>query len=332
MRSGNHTIVAIALLVSPLWMTAAQTPAKSAVACLGRLEPGEGVVDVSSASGERLQTLDVTEGQLVKAGDVLAVMESHAERRALRDARRVLVEEMRLLVRRNRELTPLDIEAQEAGLRRLESEVTMARADLQRLASLRTEELVGEQEYDHQEAVTRQVEANLAEAAALLKKIHHEQAIELLESEAQLRRSEADLASAQARLEQAIVRAPIDGQILKVFTWPGERVEDDPILRMGETQRMYAVAEVYETDIADVATGQKAIVRSPALAGELTGVVERVSSMIHKNDVLDIDPAAETDARIVEVRIRLDDSAAAARYVHLQVDVEIALGTGGTSP
>ncbi len=48
--------------------------------------------------------------------------------------------------------------------------------------------------------------------------------------------------------------------------------------------------------------------------------------------MLDLDPAAETDARVVEVRIRLDDSAAAARYVHLQVDVEIAVDSGGSSP
>jgi HlyD family secretion protein len=332
LRLRNSTFTAIAVLTGLTLAPAADTSERQAVASLGRLEPGDGVIDVSSASGERLRALEVTEGQLVKADDILAVMESHDERRAVRDAHRVLVEEMRLLVRRNRELTPLDIESQEAGLRRLESEVTMARADLQRLASLRTEELVGEQEYDHQEAVTRQVEANLAEAAALLKKIRYEQAIELLESEARLRRAEADLASAEARLAQTIVRAPIDGQVLKIFTWPGERVENDPILRMGATHQMYAVAEVYETDVADVRVGQTATVSSPALGVELSGTVERIGWMIHKNDVLDVDPAAETDARIVEVRIRLKDSAVAARYVHLQVDVEIALKTGGSSP
>jgi HlyD family secretion protein len=322
--------VAIAVLIG--LALAAEASERQAVASLGRLEPGDGVIDVTSASGERLLTLEVIEGQPVKANEILAVMESHDERLAVRDAHRVLVEEMRLLVRRNRELTPLDIEARMANVQRLTAEATMARADLERLAELRKERLIGEQEYDQQNSVARQVDASLAEAQALLKKTRHEQTIELLESEAQLRRAEADLAAADARLAQTIVRAPIDGQVLKVFTWPGERVENDPILRMGATHQMYAVAEVYETDVADVRIGQTATVSSPALDVELSGTVERIGWMIHKNDVLDVDPAAETDARIVEVRIRLEDSAAAARFVNLQVDVEIALKTGGSSP
>ncbi len=321
----------IVLLLS-LALPAQQALAQRAVTSLGRLEPGDGVIDLSSAGGQRLRSLEVAEGQIVESGDVLAIMESHAERRAVADAHRALVEEMRLFVRRNRELRPLEIEAQQATVRRLESERAMAQTDLERLASLRADELIGEQEYDRQEALTRQVGESLAEARVLLRKMRQEQTIELVESETRLRKAEADLLSAEERLEQSVIRAPVDGQVLKIFTWPGERVENDPILRMGETGRMYAVAEVYETDVRHVRAGQAATITSPALDTDLTGTVERVGWMIHKNDVLDLDPAAETDARVVEVRIRLDDSAAAARYVHLQVDVEIAVDSGGSSP
>ena len=45
--------------------------------------------------------------------------------------------------------------------------------------------------------------------------------------------------------------------------------------------------------------------------------------MIYKNDVLSVDPTADTDTRIVEVRVRLDSALPATRFVHLQVDVVI---------
>ena len=86
---------------------------------------------------------------------------------------------------------------------------------------------------------------------------------------------------------------------------------------------MYAVAEVYETDVRRVRVGQPATVRSPALAEELRGRVERVGSMVFKNDVLGIDPTADKDSRVVEVRVRLDDSGLARDLIHLQVEVEI---------
>jgi len=92
---------------------------------------------------------------------------------------------------------------------------------------------------------------------------------------------------------------------------------------------MYVVAEVHETDVRFVRTGQLAKVASPALAEVLEGVVEHVGRLIFKNDVLDVDPAADTDARVVEVKIRLKDSASASGLTNLQVDVIIDLRSPG---
>jgi HlyD family secretion protein len=131
---------------------------------------------------------------------------------------------------------------------------------------------------------------------------------------------------AESRLRRTVLRAPQAGQILNILTWPGERTEsDEPILQMGNTDEMHAVAEVYETDIGLVRLGQRAIITSPALPEPLTGEVVQIGVSIHKNDVLDVDPAADADARVVEVRIRLDQSAVAANFTNLQVDVEIDL-------
>jgi HlyD family secretion protein len=131
---------------------------------------------------------------------------------------------------------------------------------------------------------------------------------------------------AKARVRNAAIWAPIAGRILNVIAHPGEQVgqiDGKPILTMGNTDEMRVVAEVYETDIARVRLGQKVTASSRALDQPITGRVVEIGNMIYKNDVLDVDPAAKTDARIVEVRIKLDDPQRTSRLSNLSVDVLI---------
>jgi len=133
----------------------------------------------------------------------------------------------------------------------------------------------------------------------------------------------ASLRQAEAELELDVVRSPIDGEVLEVYARQGERVGADGILEVGRTHEMFAVAEVYETDVQRVRLGQRAAVRSPALSADLAGTVAKIHPKIGKQDVLATDPAARTDSRVVEVEIRLDDSVRAAALTNLEVDVEI---------
>ena len=133
----------------------------------------------------------------------------------------------------------------------------------------------------------------------------------------------ADLLVAQAAVDKDTVHAPVAGQIIALHARAGERVGQDGIAEIGQTDAMFAVAEVYETDVARVRVGHRATMRSPALDGALTGKVDRIGLKVGKLDVQDVDPVARTDARVVAVRIKLDDSARAARLSNLQVDVTI---------
>jgi HlyD family secretion protein len=135
--------------------------------------------------------------------------------------------------------------------------------------------------------------------------------------------AKADIAVAMAELNEAQIKSPIDGQILEIHAYPGERVGDNGVLELGRTQKMYVVAEVYETDIGKVSVGQTATITSDALPEKLTGKVERIGLKIGKIDVLDTDPVAKADARVIATYIALDDSDAVARYTNLQVEVSI---------
>jgi HlyD family secretion protein len=133
----------------------------------------------------------------------------------------------------------------------------------------------------------------------------------------------ADLAGAQASLDQAVVRAPVSGQVVTIHARRGERVGADGFAEIAQNDAMYAVAEVYETDVGRVKTGMRATVRSPAFDHDLAGTVEQIGMKIGKQDLLAADPVARTDARVVEVRIKLDDPEKAAALSNLQVEVVI---------
>lgn len=186
----------------------------------------------------------------------------------------------------------------EARVGRARAEVTHAQRSLDRMLSLRRQGITA---------------ANELEAAQL--------AVDV---------AAAELAGAQAAADLDTVRAPARGQVIAVHARRGERVGPEGIAELAQNEEMYAVAEVYETDIGRVQVGQAATVQSPALPVELKGRVERVGMKIGKLDVLDTDPVARTDARVVEVHVELDDDERAANLSNLQVEVTIAAGAAGS--
>lgn len=142
--------------------------------------------------------------------------------------------------------------------------------------------------------------------------------------QAELQMAEADLRQAEAELEEAVVRAPLKGQVIEVHTRAGERIGEEGIVEIGQTDQMYAVAEVYEDNIGDVYVGQRATITNPALPNIIEGSVERIGRKVKRLELLGDDPAARTDSRIVEVHIRLDNGTAAAGLTNAQVEVLLA--------
>jgi HlyD family secretion protein len=147
------------------------------------------------------------------------------------------------------------------------------------------------------------------------------------EAEAAVLVAQTGLQRARADLETALVLSPIDGKVLKINTKDGESVSDKGIVELGNTTEMDVVAEVYETDLDRIQGGLTATITSPALAEPLEGRVYKAGWQIRKNDVLNTDPAADTDVRVVEVRIRLKDARPVERLTNLQVKVKIMPAT-----
>jgi HlyD family secretion protein len=183
--------------------------------------------------------------------------------------------------------------------------------------------------YEVQKAEAARLQAELANAERELERasqlfadgVSSDSSRDVAEMKAKVAR--AFMAGAKAELERSIVRSPLEGQVLEIHARTGERVGVEGIAELGRTQEMYAIAEVYETDIAKVAVGQRARVESPAFDGVIGGVVERIASKVRPMEIVSTDPAAKTDARVIEVEIRLDDDTDVSRLTNLEVEVEI---------
>jgi len=285
----------------------AWTQAPQAVSALGRLEPGHGVIKVTAPStpqallGGLLVELHVEEGDDVSKGDLLAVTDTAA----LMDA---LVREAEMgLVYAEREVEAARSQAVETCVR-----ADVAADEAERRARLREQGVAGEEEA---ESARGEAEARKAACASA------STAVRLSETGVEVAR--AHLARVEAERQRAFVRAPVDGRVIDITVRPGELIGEAGILELAEVGRMKAIAEVYETDIRRVKTGQRATINSAALENELTGTVESIRHKVEKQDEIGTDPAARKDARIVEVTIALDDSGPAAGLTNLQVDVVI---------
>lgn len=345
---------------APPFALAQPSPVKRhRVAALGRLAPEGNIIDIGVTGSDRLGRLLVKEGQSVTQGDELAYLESWEERLAetayaesqLRDAEahfqaetayaQASIAEANMRLNQLRHVPLLDIRAQEAQVRRLEAELAGAVTDLSRFEGLHRKGMISQQEVDHQRLQVRRLREEINQTHAILakRKAEYETNLSLARAsrqtaQANLERVQASfqlsalkqsLALSQARLARTVLRAPSDGHILQILTYPGEPLAQKPLLKMANTKQMYAIAEVYETDIGVVQVGQRAHVSSPALPQVISGHVVHIGSTIGKNDLLSVDPVAPTDTRVVEVKIRLDQSSAASRLLNLQVDVVIDL-------
>jgi HlyD family secretion protein len=159
--------------------------------------------------------------------------------------------------------------------------------------------------YDRTLATSTQ---QIAAARATLSKISEVRTVDVTGARAELARAQATARQSQAELAEAYVRAPNAGEILKINTRAGETPGDKGIVELGQTSQMVAVAEVNESDVGKIKVGQTAMINSEsgAFGQNIRGTVSYVGLQIGKQDVLKTDPAADSDSRVVEVKIAID--------------------------
>lgn len=335
------------------------------VTALGRLEPDGTVVQLSaptSNNGNRVEQLLVQEGDRLQAGQIIAILDSRDRLQAayaqaqeeVRVAQAQLaitqagpkqgeVEAQRAEISRLEAQRQGDVEAQSATVARLTAELHNAETDLSRYRTLYEAGAISASDLDSRGLMLDTARSRLEEARAVLARIQStspaqlnqaratlEQITEVRPVDVQVRQAEVDRAAAamqqaKAQLDQAYVRSPIDGEVLAIHTRAGEVVSSDGIVAIGNTERMYAIAEVYQTDISRVQPGQRVRVISDAIDRDLLGTVERVDSEVKRQVIVNTDPSTNIDGRVIEVHVALDEASSrqAAKFTNLQVTMVI---------
>lgn len=358
--------------------------APTAVSALGRLEPQGELISLAAPStvqGARVAQIMVAEGDEIRQGQVLAVLDSRPRleaalaqaeagvRVAEANLNKTTAEQTGTIPAQQSEVGRLEVQlvgernTNQATLAKLEAELqgqigsqaaTVARAaaefrtaeaDFQRFQQLAQAGAISASELDSRRLTRDSAQERLNEARAnqnrtvesqrqqinearataqknvdsLQEQVNQARAnldrvtevrpTDIQSAKAEVERSIASVTQAKAELDLAFVRAPTAGQVLKINTRAGETIEAGKgIVELGQTSQMMVIAEVYESDIGKIKVGQRVDILSEgnSFSGELKGSVAQVGLKIGRKDVLSTDPAAAVDARVVEVKVRLD--------------------------
>jgi HlyD family secretion protein len=164
-------------------------------------------------------------------------------------------------------------------------------------------------------------------ASATLAQVAEVRSVDVQAAQAEVNSAIASLERAKTELAKAYIRAPRSGRILKIHTRLGEKINEKGIAELGQTDRMMAVAEVYQSDIGKVKLGQKALLAGQGFDGEIEGRVIEVGRQINQQSVFSNQPGENMDRRVVEVKIRLtpQSSQKVANFTNLQVQTRIQL-------
>ena len=321
----------------------------------------------SAAEGNRIDELLVDEGDEIELGQTIAILDSRDRLEAalnqaqeqvsvtLANLNRVKagakigeIRAQEAAIARIEAERDNDIMAQQAKISRIKAEVNNARVEYQRYEQLYKDGAISASEKDSKYLTLATAKEQLAEAQANLNRIKTAQEKQITEAKATLdriaevrpvdvavaaaevRQARAAVKTAQAELDRAYIKSPQVGTVLKTMVRPGEIVSsDEGIAKIGQTKEMYAVAEVYESDIGKVKVGQPVTVTSSAIDGKLQGTVAKIGLEIERQNVVNTDPTSNIDARVVEVKVKLDKASSqkVAGLTNLQVNARIEVAS-----
>jgi len=307
-----------------------------AVGALGRIEPQSRVLRLhapTSMEGARIETLMVAEGQTVERGQIVALLDVFARRESAVKEAEAKVEVARARLGQVRSGTRAgDIAAQDAMVLKAGTGLKNAELELRRAESLVRSAAVSAQEVEERRLRVESEKMVLSQARYVLEALREVRPVDIKYAEAELLSAESSVFKARADLEAARVRALIGGTILKLHARAGERVGDMGVADIGDLTQMYAVAEVYEADIPRIKLAQNVRLKVGSYPDEMSGRVEEISLRVGRKVVLDNDPVADTDARVVEVRIRLSDRDAVKVRGLSNARVQVAIDTETLEP
>ncbi len=309
-------------------------PTARTIAGLGRLLPLGDIRVIAppfGAGDARIASLAVSEGEKVRKGAVLAILDNERTLAASVEAARGVVAAREAALQQVREQAVASRDEARALLAKAESASVNAQIEFERATDLVGRGIYTRSSLDLKRAVRDQALQEVAKAKATLARFDvadMETQADVVLATRNVESAKADLARAEADLEKAYIRAPTDGTVLTINARAGEKPGVQGIMTFGNIDEMMAEIEIYQTLIGAVAVGDPVTVVADALPRPLHGKVTRIGLEVGRQTLTETTPAANTDARVVKVYVDLDtaSTAIARPFTNLQVTARIETG------
>lgn len=275
-------------------------PAQPPLIARGYTDAPEGTAVVAGdpAGGSVLVELRVKDGQKVKKGEVLAVLSNYGRADVtlrMAEADLTKLKQQYDFILKGTRVT--EIALQEASLK---SSIEQNKLDaLQRARSGKPPDV-------------REIETSIADQALERQKARLALMKTTLENDTA--QYEIDIANTQSRvdsakrtLEDALVRSPLDGVVVQIFSRQGERVSPAGIVKVVDMNQLRVLADVDELHVGRLKPGGKVDVTFRGNNDVYKGTIERIAPTVKRMQRVEPDGGSSTDARVVQVEITIDD-------------------------
>lgn len=258
---------------------------------------GTAVIAGDPVGGSVLTELRIKNGQTIKRGEVIAVLNNYAA--ADVEVRRIEAEIAK--ARRKRETMisgyrTAEIALQEVSVKSASDESQLKDLELSRSSAPPDQKQL--QSTLSQQALERE-EAKLRFQKEVLK-------ADLAQIEADIAIYEAKLDGAKIERELAMVRSPLDGVVVDIYTRQGERISFRGIAKIVDLSQIRIFADVDEIHLRTLKPGGKVEFTFQGSRTVHIGTIIRTPLTVKRTKRSEAD-LGESNARLLEVEIRPDD-------------------------
>jgi len=252
------------------------------------------IIPILPKVGGFVAEVRVRENQEVKAGDTMVVLDDRDFRSRLAQTEADLAALIATVSSRTR------VGQADAAVAQAQANALKARADLARMEPLALQDIVSAQQLDAARAAAAAADAQLASAQAAL-----------VGADARVAASRAARDQAALQLSYTRITAPAQGVVSKKTAEVGQLVQPgQPLMAVVPLQDVWVVANLKETETADVTPGDPAEITVDAYPGRrFRGQVESLSPATGaKFSLLPPDNATGNFTKVVQripVRVRL---------------------------
>jgi HlyD family secretion protein len=333
-----------------------ETPAKRSVFALGTLEPRGGAVLVTSALvGTPIREVLVREGQTVKTGERLILLDTTVPDEELRIAtnqRAQAVERQQseislakqrqeaaaLALTQAQDAPRLELETQKKQVEVAEAKLEQAEGDLARLEKIDHGErpLISAQQLGHQKTLVKLAHVERDAAGLAFSRI--EQALQFQLQKAQTEKKAADESRAIAERGSALttldrqiklaehklaltrVTAPSSGTVISLMAHPGELISTQPLMQIANLTALECLAEVDVADLSLLKDKHDALISCRAFRGtKIKATIERIRNVAGAATLRKVDPRNNVDRTVATIVLKVD-AAEAAQLIGGNVD------------